>query len=315
MASLISGMAFVRLSAPDLDVMEKFLLDFGMIPVHRDEQRMYMRGIGSSPYLHVTEKGPEGILSYGYEVDDEAALQNLVSKGLAERIEGLDGPGGGKRVVVREPGGAVLELVTGRERAQPVTRRANIRGASGSAQTAGPARVCRIAHTATMTPDPRTTIDWYKQNLGLLLTDELYVETPDNLLGQFLRVDRGDEPVDHHVIFVLRGGKAGMHHVSYEVEGVDDIFFGLHAMEGGSHDHVRGIGRHALGSQIFNYWMSPFGQMHEHWHSSEKMNAESGSNSVKIGSGMAHDTGEKPPERFTKQATPFVPWAAAHVPA
>lgn len=308
MTSLISGMAFVRLSAPDLDVMEKFLLDFGMIPVARDEQRMYMRGIGPSPYLHVTEKGLAGILSYGYEVDDVAALESVVARGLADKVEPLDGPGGGHRVVLREPGGAVIELVAGRGKADATPRRVNVRSADGVSKMNGAARVCRIAHTATMTPDPRTTIDWYKENLGLLLTDELYVETPENLLGQFLRVDRGEELVDHHVIFVLKGAKAGMHHVSYEVEGVDDIFFGLHQMESGAHDHVRGIGRHALGSQIFNYWMSPFEQMHEHWHSSEKMNAESGANSVKIGSGMAHDTGEKPPERFTKQATPFLPW-------
>ena len=90
----------------------------------------------------------------------------------------------------------------------------------------------------------------------------------------------------------------------------DDIFFGANHLHRSSHDHVRGIGRHALGSQIFNYWMSPFNQMHEHWSSSEKMNAASGMNYVQIGEGMSHDS-DKPPERFTKHASPFVDWPAA----
>jgi hypothetical protein len=105
---------------------------------------------------------------------------------------------------------------------------------------------------------------------------------------------------------MLRGKRAGMHHVSYEVEGVDDIFFGFDHMIMRDHDHVRGIGRHALGSQIFNYWMSPFNQMHEHWISRERLNANSKFNRIQIGAGMSYDTGEKPPQRFVEQATPMV---------
>jgi catechol 2,3-dioxygenase-like lactoylglutathione lyase family enzyme len=181
-----------------------------------------------------------------------------------------------------------------------------VRGASGESRTVGPARVKRISHTACKAPNLAATIDWYRDTLGLLPTDELYVETPDNLLGQFLRVNQGEEPVDHHVIFLLKGPQPGLHHVSYDVEGVDDVFFGGDYLAHQGHDHVRGIGRHALGSQIFDYWMSPFGQMHELWSSSEKMNVHSHFNSVRIGEGMAHDSGEKPPERFVKQATPVV---------
>jgi hypothetical protein len=152
-------------------------------------------------------------------------------------------------------------------------------------------------------------IDWYQRTLGVIPSDELFVGEPGNVLGQFDRLDLGDELVDHHVIFMLRGKRAGMHHVSYEVEGVDDIFFGFDHMIMRDHDHVRGIGRHALGSQIFNYWMSPFNQMHEHWISRERLNANSKFNRIQIGAGMSYDTGEKPPQRFVEQATPMVGFA------
>lgn len=306
MVTAITGMAYVRLSAPDLGRMESFLQDFGMERVHRDERRLYMRGVGPSPFLHVTELGEAGVISLAYEVASEEQLTAFAMLPGASEVEALDAPGGGRRVRLKDPNGLVLEIVAGRSPVEPLSARPLVRGSRGDSRTLGPARVNRISHTAYKTPNLAATIDWYRDTLGLLPTDELYVETPDRLLGQFLRVNKGEELVDHHVIFLLNGQQPGLHHVSYDVEGVDDIFFGGDYLAHHGHDHVRGIGRHALGSQIFDYWMSPFDQMHEHWSSSEKMNAHSHFNSVRIGEGMAHDSGEKPPERFVKQATPIV---------
>jgi catechol 2,3-dioxygenase-like lactoylglutathione lyase family enzyme len=190
-----------------------------------------------------------------------------------------------------------------------------VRGADSESRVLGPARVERIAHTAYMSQDLPEIIAWYQDTLGVIPTDELVVGDPDNVLGQFNRVDLGDTPVDHHVIFLLRGRKTGMHHVSFQVEGVDDIFFGYDHMLRAGRDHVRGIGRHALGSQIFNYWMSPDRQMHEHWISHERMNASSRFNRIRIGEGMSYDTGEAPPKRFVEQATPIVAMRPSDAPA
>ncbi|MDR5794945.1 VOC family protein [Caballeronia sp. LZ008] len=308
MASPINGMAFVRLSAPDLGMMQAFLEDFGMVVAHRDDTRLFMRGVGDAPFLHVTELGDPGVLSFGYELRDASLLDDIAKLPDAHGIETLDAPGGGKRVRLRDPNGFWLELVAGQERASPLPSRVVVRGPDGESRALGPARVVRIAHTAYATPNLADVIGWYQRTFGLLPTDELFVGSPDNVIGQFDRVDHGDGLVDHHVIFLMRGQRAGMHHVSYQVEGVDDIFFGFDHMTRGTHDHVRGIGRHALGSQIFNYWMSPFEQMHEHWISHEKMNASSRFNRIQIGEGMSYDTGERPPERFVKQVTPIVPW-------
>jgi catechol 2,3-dioxygenase-like lactoylglutathione lyase family enzyme len=308
--SAIKGMTHVRLSAPDLGVMQAFLEDFGMALVHRDSKYLYMRGVGDAPFLHVTELGEPGVISFGYELSDPALLDSVAKMDGAHGIETLDAPGGGKRVRVTDPNGFALELIAGQQRVEKLSPRVVVRGSDGESRVLGSARVVRIAHTAYATPNLMDTIAWYQRTLGLLPTDELFVGSRDNVIGQFDRVDLGDELVDHHVIFLLRGARAGMHHVSYQVEGVDDIFFGFDHMNRQSHDHVRGIGRHALGSQIFNYWMSPFNQMHEHWISHEKMNAQSRFNHIQIGEGMSYDTGEKPPERFVKQATPIVGWPA-----
>jgi catechol 2,3-dioxygenase-like lactoylglutathione lyase family enzyme len=299
-------MAYVRLSAPDLGRMEAFLTDFGMVKVHRDEKRLYMRGVGDSPFLHVTELGEPGVIGFGYELRDPALLGEISKLPGATGIETPDAPGSGQRVRLRDPNGLWVELVCARDRVERLPARPLVRGPDGHARSSGSARVERIAHTAYMTPDLPQAIAWYQGSLGVIPTDELYVGSTDNVIGQFNRVNLGETLVDHHVIFLLRGARAGMHHVSYQVEGVDDIFFGFDHMHRNEHDHVRGIGRHALGSQIFNYWMSPYDQMHEHWISHEKMNEKSGFNQVRIGDGMTHDTGEKPPERFVKQASPIV---------
>ena len=161
-----------------------------------------------------------------------------------------------------------------------------------------------------MTTRMSETIAWYQENFGFLPTDELYVGEPGNTLGRFVRTDCGEDPVYHHVLFIFRGEKNGLHHASFEVERVDEIFTGGDHLHELNYDHVRGIGRHALGSQIFDYWMSPFNVMHEHWSSTEKMNVHSSFNEIKIGSGMVHDSGEAPPERFVKQASPILSGAA-----
>lgn len=310
MPSIISGMSHVRLSAPDLGRMQAFLEDFGMTLAHRDASRLYMRGVGDAPFLHVTELGEPGAISFGYQLRDPALIDEVAKLPGATAIETPDAPGAGKRVRLQDPNGFWLEFVTDQTRVAPLAPRALVRGADGESRALGPARVARIAHTAYATPNLSDTIEWYQRTLGLLPTDELFVGTEDNVIGQFDRVDLGDALVDHHVIFLLRGPRAGMHHVSFQVEGVDDIFFGFDHMTHREHDHVRGIGRHALGSQIFNYWMSPFEQMHEHWISQEKMTAASRFNRIRIGDGMSYDTGEKPPERFVKQASAVVPWSA-----
>ena len=49
--------AYGRLTAPDLDLMEEFLTRFGMSRVERTSTALYMRGTDPSHHIHVTEKG------------------------------------------------------------------------------------------------------------------------------------------------------------------------------------------------------------------------------------------------------------------
>jgi catechol 2,3-dioxygenase-like lactoylglutathione lyase family enzyme len=263
-----------------------------------------MRGTGTRPFIHVTELGRPGFIGYAYEAASAEDLAKVAALPGASAIEEMDVPGGGRRVVLREPNGYQVEVVHGMAEVEPLPCDPPMRRSFDPSMKKGPARVRRLAHGVFATPDPRGTLEWFAQTLGFIKTDELWVG--DKFVGGFYRVDAGDEPVDHHVIFCNRNERAGMHHVSFEVEDVNDIFFGHNhlKMAGQDYEHIRGISRHALGSQIFDYWMSPFDQMHEHWSSNERFNADSAANDIQIAEGLQHEGGEKPSERFVRQSTP-----------
>ena len=45
---------------------------------------------------------------------------------------------------------------------------------------------------------------------------------------------------------------------------IDDIFMGHEILKRKGYQPEWGVGRHYQGSQIFDYWRSPFMQIHEH---------------------------------------------------
>jgi catechol 2,3-dioxygenase-like lactoylglutathione lyase family enzyme len=307
MSSIISGIAYARLSAPRLDGMQAFLEHFGLRLAHKTPTRLYMRGLGDEPFIHATELGEPGHIGFGYNVVDASVLGDLVKQGKAKAIETLDEPGGGRRVVLTDPNGFEIELVHGREKVAAIPVRGAVRPPDGPSVIVGPSNVRRLVHCAIATPRLEETIDWWRDTLRLLPTDELYVGEPGNRLGLFMRVDSGEQPVHHHIIFVVRNPNAGVHHVSFEVDDFEDLFMGHDYLKRlNRYDHVRGIGHHPLGRQFFDYWMTPWNQMHEHWSTSEMMNARSAYNHHRVDGGLAHEHGDKPPERFVKQSSPVI---------
>ena len=93
----IQDIAYVRFSAPDLDEMEAFLVDFGMVRAVRTTDTLYMRRLDEDPFLHVTHRGEPGFLAAGFEA---ASMKDLDTLAREEKvsIDRLDGPGGGSVV-------------------------------------------------------------------------------------------------------------------------------------------------------------------------------------------------------------------------
>jgi catechol 2,3-dioxygenase-like lactoylglutathione lyase family enzyme len=310
----VKDIAYGRLQAPDLDVMEEFLTNFGMVRAARTATALYMRGTDPAHHLHVTEKGPAKFIGLAWYAQNEEVLKAAAKLPGASGIETIDEPGGGRRVRLKEPNGYKIEIVHGIEALPPVPVRyqqvnSGVEPIKRAGETMrlrkGPSQVKRIAHGVIASPDVLGTTKWFRENLGLIRSDDVYIGTPDNILGTFSRADCGDEYVDHHAFFCFKHDHAGLNHLSFEVHDIDDVFLGHeHLKRLGKYEHLWGIGRHLLGSQVYDYWADPWGRGHEHWADSDRLNAKNGGNMVPIEEGLASQWGEQPPEKFMHLATP-----------
>jgi catechol 2,3-dioxygenase-like lactoylglutathione lyase family enzyme len=286
-----TDMAYARLRAPDLDVMEEFLTRFGMTRAERTLTALYMRGTDPAHHIHVTEKGDPKVVGFAYYAASDDELQRLAKAPGAGAVEAIDEPGGGKRVRLTEPNGYQIEVVHGIASVPAVPVRPRQKLNSGEEPLArpgelmrlprGPAHVKRIGHGVLMTPKFRETVQWFRDMLGFVCSDDVYVGEKENLIGSFNRCDRGDTYVDHHVLFCLVHEKTGLNHISFEVADIDDVAMGHdYLAQFGQYEHMWGLGRHVLGSQVYDYWADPWGRVHEHWADSDRLNLKNGSNLV-----------------------------------
>lgn len=310
----VKDMAYARLAAPDLDRMEEFLTDFGLIKVARTSRALYMRGTDATHHIHITELGEPRFLGFGYYADNEGDLAKAATAPGASAIEAIDEPGGGKRVRLKEPNGYQIEVVHGVEEvdAIPVPRQ-HVNSGNEPVRRAGevmrvprgPTPVKRIAHGVLSSPKVVETVRWFRDTLGFIGSDDLYAGPRENIIGSFNRLDRGDEYVDHHVFFCLAKETAGLNHVSFEVPDIDAVFVDHeHLKRLNKYEHMWGIGRHLLGSQVYDYWSDPWGRVHEHWADSDRLNASNGSNILPVEEGFVSQWGEPPPQRLIDRVSP-----------
>ncbi len=307
-----TDIAWGRIRSPDLDKQEEFLTAFGMVRAAR-KTALYMRGTDPAHHLHVTELGEPrhvGLAFFAASADD---LKKLAKVEGASGIEHVDEPGGGQRVRLKDPDGYQVEVVHGLEQLAPIklARPAVNSGADKQRRRGelfrlkpGPSHVKRMGHGVVQTANFAKMLAWYRETLGLICSDDIYDGDKTNVVGSFNRCDRGDDYVDHHAFFLIKGDKVGLNHVSYEAADIDDVMIGHEHLSSKGYKHVWGIGRHQLGSQVFDYWGDPWGRVHEHWADTDVLNAKTPPNLVARGPGTAGPWGQQIPMAFAGHATP-----------
>ena len=283
MSVKVVDIAFVRFGAPDLDVTEAFLTDFGMQRAARNESTLYMRGTDDEGYVHVTHLAPEpGFLGLAFSAANEDDLVELSAKPGFSSVGELDGPGGGRVVRAVDPNGFQVEIVAQRSSVgrlqvpdSKVRNAAATRPRVGSPVRldSGPAHVQRLGHCVLDVLDFRVTEAWYKERFGLVTSDEIALNE-NTALGAFLRCDQGERYVDHHTLFLVGSGRARFNHAAFEVADFDDLMSGHTHLKNAGRTAQWGIGRHILGSQIYDYWLDPYGHMVEHWTDGDLFNNE-----------------------------------------
>jgi catechol 2,3-dioxygenase-like lactoylglutathione lyase family enzyme len=299
----IEDVAYVRFAAPDLGAMRAFLEDFGMAVVEETPTRLVARGAGPSPVAHVTELGDAGFVGVAFRAESPADLQRLATaEGVS--VEALELPGGGSVVTLKDPDGHRVDVVAGQAPAEPrPVVKAQAWNSAGAHErlratkriAAGAANVVRLGHVVLNVSNFRASEAWYKERLGLITSDEIRL-SPEFAIGAFLRCDRGEQPTDHHTLFLMQGPKGpGFNHAAYEVADLDDLMRGHGRLKEAGRHAEWGVGRHILGSQVFDYWRDPWGHTLEHWTDGDLFTAADGSNIATVQDLLGVQWGPPPP--------------------
>ena len=312
----VREMAYPRLQVPDLDRMEAYLMDFGMVRAERRDGILWMRGAGTAPYVHVIHEGDAAFTGFAFEAQCAEDLDRLAATPGFTPVEALDAPGGGVRTTTIDPIGLTVEVVHGiapvAERGSLAPRSLNMGEAFqriGAPQRikGGPSRIKRFGHLALNVPDPVAALTWYQARFGLIPSDRVNL-APGMPVAIFSRCDRGAEPADHHSILfasaMASGGVSGLNHLSWEVCDIDDIHAGREHLAAKGRSHEWGIGRHLLGSQIFDYWRDPWGHIHEHWTDGDQFDASTPAGDHSIDIGAVSQWGPNMPSSFGRTVPP-----------
>lgn len=281
----IEDIAYVRMQAPDLDGMERFLADFGLTCAERTPDRLYMRGYGTAHHLHITHLGREARpLGFGLQVQCEQDLEKLATH-LGRSVENNTEPGGGQVVRFTDPAGFAIEALHGQQtlpalpvRSSSTGNPADRRGRLGQIlrHPIAPSHVMRLGHVVLLVPQFRPMYDFYHQVLGLEISDSLHMGNPGETTFAFLHCGLGQRYTDHHTIALGSppGGVAQprFDHIAFEVLDLDDLMTGHAHLKTLDYRHSWGVGRHVQGSQLFDYWRDPFGNKVEHWTDGDLVN-------------------------------------------
>ena len=265
---------FLIWDVADFDAQETFLRDFGMHTLARDEDTLYMRGYGTAPYLYAGHKANKtAFVGVGFCVNTRDELDTLAAA-TGQSIEALQRPGGGSAVVLQSPNGLRIEVCHGIAPVDPIETRSEVlvpntpshkpRVNQGQRPALQPSPVMKLGHVVIGVNRFDEAAQWFMRHLGLIPTDVLCI-ADGSPASYFMRLDRGDQPADHHALVLGKGVGEGYMHSAYEVLDIDAIAQGQQYLTAKKYKHVWGIGRHILGSQLFDYWNDPGGFEFEHY--------------------------------------------------
>ncbi|KAL4806493.1 Glyoxalase/Bleomycin resistance protein/Dihydroxybiphenyl dioxygenase [Aspergillus unguis] len=260
----LTRLSHTRYQHPDLDEIHAFLLDFGLRVALRTDDEVWYKGYGPDQTSKLPGAGP---------------VQQL-----------KDAPGGGFLVTVMDPEGYPVNVVWGQEQVQsepaspPRTRsfstshRKRLAFESSTGSRPGRRLFIRwLGHFGLCTQKFNEQLEFYTSSFNIFPTDFVYVDADGQRVPVtvFMHLDLGQEAVDHHSFFLSSNPKAAhVHHSSFEVHDFDAQQLGHQWLAGKGYRPAWGIGRHVLGSQIFDYWWDVSGNMVEHYADGDQVNED-----------------------------------------
>jgi catechol 2,3-dioxygenase-like lactoylglutathione lyase family enzyme len=264
----VTDLAWLEFEKPDLARAETFARAFGFAIAAREPTALYLRGsLPGTPCVVIRKGARSRFIGPTFKAADASDL-NRLAKATDRRVEPLTDPSAGSIVRLHDPSGFAVGVVhlngelpaLAEQQTQILNfgaapRRINVTQRPPRA----PALVQRLGHVVLQTPHFSRAVNWYLDTLGMLVSDFQFAPGRRDLgpVMAFIRCDRGSVPADHHTLALLLGPVASYAHSAYQVTDFDAVAAGgQYLLEKGYH-RAWGIGRHTLGSQIFDYWSDP----------------------------------------------------------
>lgn len=270
------SLAFLRWEKKSLERTERLRRDFGLHIVAGAPQRAVAHGTGSAPCIALVERGRADCFEgTAFATLDNTNLQPYVTEFGAHQLPSDQIPGGGRGDELNDPSDRPVCLVQGRKLAAPRGNLDSVTLHTNSPVSASrvngtvrkliePAKVVSLSHVVLKTMDFHAMSDWYRRVLGLTPTDVKYLADGNPSLA-FYRLDLEDMPADHHLLVLVGSIREKYQHSAYEVADIDAVGQGQHVLRALGWRHMRGIGRHLIESQMFDYWFDPEGFEYEHY--------------------------------------------------
>lgn len=302
-------LAYLLFERPDLDQAQAFLTDFGLQVAQRTETELYLRSNGPYPFCYKVRKAAEArFVGLGFEVSSLSDLECLSRESGASTVTASPHIGGGQLVSLLDPSGFTIEVLYGQQHVEPLPHRAplvwninqqptRINGTQRPPMS--PPEVLRLGHVVLEVADYQATCAWYTRLFGMLPSDVQVLPDGDPIVV-FMRLDLGDTPADHHTLALAQGVMPCYSHSAYEVVDADAVGMGQQLLREQGWKHAWGIGRHILGSQIFDYWQDPWGDKHEHYCDGDLFTADRPMEVHRVSAEAMSQWGQRMPKSFTK---------------
>ncbi len=268
------ALAYLIFERPDLQEAERFLGDFGLRIAQRESDTLYFRGSSTAPFCYVVRRADAPrFVGMGFTLASRADLEKLAALPDASAIKPLVALGGGEMLSLSDPAGFTVEVVYGQQPVVAISHRqplpanqpeAQPRINAGQRPPHAAAEVIRLGHVVLEVADFQAVCAWYTGHLGLIPSDAQVLPNGEPVVT-FMRLNLGDTPADHHSVAIAQGFMNNYNHSAYEVIDVDALGMGQRVLREQGYQHAWGIGRHILGSQLFDYWQDPWGDKHEHY--------------------------------------------------
>ncbi|HWM96352.1 MAG TPA: VOC family protein [Streptosporangiaceae bacterium] len=245
----LTDIAYVRSGVADLDAATRFATGIvGLELVTPTEVGVaHLRADGRHHCLALVE-GPSGVISSGFTVASSDALDaaetELERSGIGVH-RGSAAEARSRRVrefiAFDDPFGNRLELVNQQETvARPVA----------FSRAAG---ITEFGHLCLDAPDVHEAYRFWSTRFNARVSDWL------GDAACLMRID----PV-HHKLAVFRGDSAGLCHMNFQVETIDDVFRNWHYLVEHDVEIEMGPGRHPQSGAIFLYFLGPEGFTYEY---------------------------------------------------